>query len=515
MKNLLSVVLLLLSCSVCSAKGDKTNDPMEVFGDKMGTSLARRVKAKDIIKIQDAELRELAIALYNKTYSTDYRVAKYNAVLNPNELGRQLHIGNGYSNYEGMTGIYLEAGEQTILVDNIAEGKEIKLLVPNWNRRAPEGMDPTKDPKGWGLHKDVYKIANGVNKIEIKKSGLAYISYYSDKPETENEITVHFLNDKVNGYFDITKNDNNDWDSLLKNAVYPIMDAKGRYVQIAYPVIDLQKHAAGRGVDLMSNYDSLVKRQHRFIGLEKYNKIPKNRILARVNFNYYMFRDGDGVAYMGAPQGYAMGMVANPDVVISGDPCWGFSHEVGHVHQLRPYLNWGGLGEVSNNIISMYVTKSFGVKSRLSAGKSYAKARESIIDKKISYLQSGDVMCRLVPFWQLQLYFAQNGNKDFYPDLFEELRKNANTAGGGWGDRGKNEVTEHQLNFVKTVCKVAKVDLTDFFEKWGYFYVGEFVIGDYGTFNYKMTDEMVAKTKKEIKDMNLPQPKEDVTTYED
>lgn len=515
MKNLLSVVLLLLSCSVCSAKGDKVNDPMEIFGDKMGTSLAKRVKAKDIIKIQDAELRDLAIALYNKTYSTDYRVAKYNAVLHPNELGRQLHIGNGYSNYEGMTGVYLEAGEQTILVDNIAEGKEIKLLVPNWNRRAPEGMDPTKDPKGWGLHKDVYKIANGVNKIDIKKSGLAYISYYSDKPETENEITVHFLNDKVNGYFDITKNDNNDWDSLLKNAVYPIMDARGRYVQIAYPVKDLQKHAGGRGVDLISNYDSLVRRQHRFIGLEKYNKVPKNRILARVNFNYYMFRDGDGVAYMGAPQGYAMGMVANPDVVISGDPCWGFSHEVGHVHQLRPYLNWGGLGEVSNNIITMYVTKSFGVKSRLSESKSYARARETIIDKKISYLQSGDVLCRLIPFWQLELYFTKNGYKDFYADLFEELRKNANTAGNGWGDRGKNSVADYQLNFVKTVCKVAKTDMTEFFEKWGFLHVGEFVIGDYGTFNYKMTDEMVAKVKKEIKDMNLPKPTEDPTTYED
>lgn len=35
------------------------------------------------------------------------------------------------------------------------------------------------------------------------------------------------------------------------------------------------------------------------MGLEKYGKIPKNRVFARVNFNYYMFRDGDGVAYLG------------------------------------------------------------------------------------------------------------------------------------------------------------------------------------------------------------------------
>ena len=69
------------------------------------------------------------------------------------------------------------------------------------------------------------------------------------------------------------------------------------------------------------------------MGLVKYKKVPKNRILARVNFNYYMFRDGDGVAYLGNKG--TMRMVADPSVVIKGDPCWGFSHEVGHVLQMR------------------------------------------------------------------------------------------------------------------------------------------------------------------------------------
>lgn len=76
-----------------------------------------------------------------------------------------------------------------------------------------------------------------------------------------------------------------------------------------------------------------------------------------------MFRDGDGVAYMGTNPGNAMGMVVKPESVIKGDPCWGFNHEVGHVHQLRPYLNWGGLGEVSNNIVTLYVTTHLGNKS--------------------------------------------------------------------------------------------------------------------------------------------------------
>ncbi|MCH5598594.1 M60 family metallopeptidase [Niabella ginsengisoli] len=337
-------------------------------------------------------------------------------------------IGDGYSKYEGITGIYLPVGKHIVLVDGINDANEIGLLVPNWNRRAPEGIKPTEDPAGWGIHKQRFVLRNGVNIIDVKKNdGLAYIDFYSDEPEKEKSIKVHFVNAKVNGYFDVAKNNNDDWNKLIDNAVYPIIDAKGRHIQIAYPAEACKKYAYGKGVELIANYDSLVYRQHRILGLIKYNSVPDNHILARVNYNYYMFRDGDGVAYMGTDPGNAMALVVDPARVIKGDPCWGFSHEVGHVHQLRPYLNWGGLGEVSNNIFSLYGTTSFGNKSRASEQKNYQKARDSIIARKICYLQDKDVFNRLIPFWQLQLYFTGAGNNpDFYPDLFEAFRKQGN-----------------------------------------------------------------------------------------
>src|SRR5690606_4487597 len=108
-----------------------------------------------------------------------------------------------------------------------------------------------------------------------------------------------------------------------------------------------------------------------------------------------MSRDGDGVAAMAAKSADAMPTVGHPAAETKGDPCWGFSHEVGHVHQTRPMLNWGGLGEVSNNLVSLYVTRSFGNKTRISEQKNYDKAREAIINKGISYLTDGDVFNRL------------------------------------------------------------------------------------------------------------------------
>ncbi len=180
----------------------------------------------------------------------------------------------------------------------------------------------------------------------------------------------------------MSKSNNTDWNKLLDNAVYPVIDARGRHIQIAYPVEACKKYAYGKGVELIANYDSLVYRQHRVLGLIKYNRVPENHILARVNYNYYMFRDGDGVAYMGTDPGNAMGLVVDPARVIKGDPCWGFSHEVGHVHQLRPYLNWGGLGEVSNNIFSLYGTTSFGNKSRISEQKITRKRVTALLPAK-------------------------------------------------------------------------------------------------------------------------------------
>lgn len=510
----LPVILGISLCAFSCAEKDMTpiEKDLSVFSDPMATKLKFWTTQRKIDAMENADLKAAATAMNDKQYDSKYRLASYKAYRKPETLGKELHIGNGYSKYEGITGVLLKKGEQTILAEGIKEGGKMNIVVPDWERRAPEGIEPTKDPNGWGLHKKVYSLTNGVNIVNIEKDGLAYIDYYSETPETESEIKVHFVNDPVNGYFDVTQNTNAEWDSLLANAVYPVIDAKGKYAQIAYPVEACKKYAAGKGFELLTNYDSMVHLQHKFIGLVKYDKIPDNRILARVNYNYYMFRDGDGVAYMGTNPSYAMGMVVKPESVIKGDPCWGFNHEVGHVHQLRPYLNWGGLGEVSNNIVTLYVTTHFGNQSRLSQQKNYENARKSIIDGKKSYLEDGDVFNRLVPFWQLQLYFSQNGNPDFYPDLHEALR---NSEESMKGLNARTDVAAFQLNFVKQCCKVSKTDLTDFFSKWGFLKPVSLEMNDYGKYSMNLTQEMVDACKAEITSWNFPTPKTDLTLMED
>ncbi|NGM62042.1 hypothetical protein G5B30_08960 [Sphingobacterium sp. SGG-5] len=487
---------------------------LQYFDNGLASHLNKKFKKSDLSKFKNEDMRTVAEGLLNDTYNTQYRLASYQAKLSPNTLGQKLSIGNGYSRYENVTGIYLPKGKHIVLVDGIQEDKEVSLWVPNWNRRAPEGISPTKDPNGWGIKKEIFRLKNGINIVELNNfDGLAYIHFYSETPDKAHDVQVHFVNAAVNGYFDSSIHSDQDWNSLLDNAVYPIIDAFGKHIQIVYPVEDCKKYAYGRGVELLNNYDTLVALQFRIIGLEKYNRIPDNKILSRVNYNYYMFRDGDGVAYMGTKPGYALNRLIDPHLLMTSGACWGFSHEIGHVHQLRNYFNWAGMGEVSNNVMTMYVTTSVGQKSNLGNRNHYEKARDSIIHKGISYLEDADVMNRLVPLWQLQIYFTTVGNNpNFYPDLFETFRQQSAEHAIQNPDRNP---AIYQLNFVRKACEVSKVDLTEFFDKYGFFKVGTFHVKDYRSAQYTMTKEMVDECKEAILAMQLPKPSVDITMLTD
>jgi len=518
MKKRLSILCFFLICTSFSRAQNSSRESeiaqdLIYFDNNLASKLKKTTTKSDLSKIKNPVLQNLANQLLSKAYDPAYRLASYSAVLSPAVLGNQLSIGEGYSRYENMTGMHLDTGENIVFVSGIHAAHEVKLLIPHWNRRPEEGISPTKDPNGWGLKRQEFKLKNGLNIIEVKDyASLAYIEYLSDEPAAQTPIQVHFVSGQVNGYFDIEKHQDTDWNYLLDHAVSHVLDAKGRHAQIAYPASDLKKYAYNRGVELLNNYDSLVYRQHVLMGLVKYNRVPKNRILSRVNYNYYMFRDRDGVAYMGGEPSYAINRVADPARVIK-DACWGFSHEVGHVHQLRRYFNWAGMGEVSNNVFTMYVTLSFGNKSNLADRQYYTKAKENIRDKKISYLQDEDNFTRLVPFWQLHLYFeGQETGVDFYPDLFEKLRQQSTAQTIPNTERNP---AVYQLNFVKTACEVGGVDLSDFFEQYGFFVLGDFQVKDYSSAQYVMTAQMVEACKAAIRAMNLPKPRVDISSLVD
>jgi len=500
----LLLCLPLASGAVCDVEALRAD--MRFFSDGSCSHLKTDVKPQDLASFRSGLLRTVAAGLLDATYDKTYRAASYQAYPSPGELGRTLKLGDNFSRYENMTGIYLDAGDNVVLVGSTG-GKKLSLLLPDWMRQPAAGIKPEKDPNGWGLHKQEIALNEGVNVIQVEKPTTAYVSYFDDHAENAPKVTVHFPTGRVNGYFDASKQTNEDWNRLLDHAVGPVMDARGKHIQVAYPVEWFKVFTRGKGVELINNYDAMLHHHYSLMGLVKYHKVPVNRILARVNFNYYMFRDGDGVAYLGNKD--TMRMVADPGVVTVGDPCWGFCHEVGHALQMRQ-ITWGGMTEVSNNIFSLYTGGMMGNENRLKAQKNYASARRNIIEAKPgkSLLDVPDVFDRLVPFWQLQLYFSRNGKPDFYADVMEEMRKRPDA---GTGD----DSIRNQFEFVKICCDVAKLDLTGFFDKWGFFWVGQVTVNDYGKYHFTITQQMVDETKAYIARKNYPKPATDLTLIED
>ena len=113
----------------------------------------------------------------------------------------------------------------------------------------------------------------------------------------------------------------------------------------------------------------------------------------------------------------------------------------------------------------------------------------------------GHVFERLVPFWKLQCYFVKNGKPDFYPDLYEKMRRSEEEHPELAKLSRSENVVPFQLNFVRGASEVAGINLYPYFEAFGFFRLLKLTYGDYGTYHYHLTAEMRDAFKAEMDQM--------------
>lgn len=116
--------VLIVSCILipCNAANDveALKADMQFFTDPSCGQLKTNMRAKDLDGFKSDLLKTVATALLDKTYDTTYRAATYQAYPSPRELGNTLKLGDGFSRYENITGICLEAGEHVVFVGDTA-----------------------------------------------------------------------------------------------------------------------------------------------------------------------------------------------------------------------------------------------------------------------------------------------------------------------------------------------------------------------------------------------------------
>lgn len=477
-----------------------------IFADESLSSLKEGVKQADIDKIEDEFTAHLAQQLLNGTYKKDYRVAQYKAKLTPQKLSEQLGApGKLYDQIEGVTGINMRKGKHAIAVSGLPEGETLPLSLIAWYVGKVGGNFDGGNPVEY-----TYSLRNGFNEIEYKGDydALAYVRYYADvNPETRKPVTVHFINGEVNGYLSPEKS-NEEIHEMLAKAPNTCIDLSGEHVHSIWTVNGVKENP-NEGLyknckaddrkslgyrQFMNVLDSLVVWEHEILGLNKYKHNVQNRTAAYVNFTYYMFQGGRGVSFH-VDQEHRI-MDCYNLIHSDNDAIWGLSHEWGHLHQMTPYFNWAGMGEVTNNMKSYYNIMRMGFRQsdKINA---WPAARKHFIDEDYSDIEIGFKAHRtnstmrhrayqarnelsfcpemmklaeamkdsvvthpsknvakalsinevgvgetLCPFIMLYNYFTTHGCPDFAPDWYESLRQNDDENGSQIEKKGEADKYE-------------------------------------------------------------------------
>jgi len=506
----LIIIGLLFPCISVQAK-DKKFDPLTVFTDLSCSELKANITSKNIVKIPDAFYKDIATRLSTGSYEDrEFRIQSYRPYQTPKISAARTKTMHTWGILDNVTGIYVENPEDELcILVGETHGQEVKLRVQDYSQK-------------WG--QNTIALKTGMNKVK-PGSGLCYILIFQDEyiplnPETVAEreeiqsksVNIHFVTGEVNGYYDIIKNAGDDSKSLLDKAKYPYFDVRGKYSQLVWYTEDFQE----AGTDLsktIERLDQLVGLEIDFSGLFKYDKSFSTRMLFMPSTN------GGGnpnatIERVIFPRAYKS-FFADPNGDSFMKRIWGLAHEVGHCAQSNPGMRWGGMGEVGNNMFSMFVkTQLFGYeKSNMLVEGYYEKAKSAIIDKNIPHADMSIInkhFERLVPFWQLHLYTAEaKGYKDLYRDLYEHYRTTPN-VGTTFENSGAL-----QLDFVRNVCHLSKINLIDFFQKWGFLTPIDVVINDYGNRTLKITQQEIDALIAEIESKNYEKPTQDITNIRD
>lgn len=484
-------------------KGASNFNELDIFTDLSCSELRDDVTEEMIEAIPNEFFRDLASYIYSGEYDPKYRAAYYDPYPHP-DVDAKLFRTSGYTLLDNVTGMYMEAGEHIVFVDE-TYNIPISICVVDY-MRANEG--------------DVYLLYKGLNKLNIKNKGLVYVRYHTEDPNAK-PIRVNFPTALVNGYYDIIEDPDADVRTMLNNAPSELFDMRGARSIYTFPVAEYQTYCGNtkKAFDIIQQADSIIFLQEQFQGHHKYNTGGhRNRMLyAASTGTAFMFASGYHTGYSINPMhgGAAMRTMLDPWQLRWN--AWGPYHEVGHKNQI-PGFNWAGMGEVTNNICSMYCVMKF--RGSEQSDYIFTEGNEKIKDENGNVLRTHndryeaawaelagygedpyiysmytDPFYKLVPLWQLYLYNTKvMGREDFYPDMYHIMRTS-------------NEIPEdngaRQLHFVKVCCDVAKEDLTEFFEKWGFFVVCDEIIDDYGNKRLTITEEMV----QEVKDHAAQYPK--------
>ena len=466
-----------------------------LFEDKACTTMKAEWAAKSDAEIVaalegvPADLQQAILKVKNNAWDTvtrekEFRIYDYKPYSNPEVWADRLFT-RPYNRINNPTGISTSDSKSFmyIFVEDIPEGTTIDLAE----------MASTK------FFGNDTPLKEGLNIVPCSnKDGSLYIRYVCEtamdgkKLADYPTVKVHVEGGYVNGFWSKERgHTNEDWvymrDNMFKNPT--AVQAAGDLTVLNFRTYEFLKECPNNIEGVMRLWDFWNSRQNHYMALDKYDEWRNNKQLAMSDDNGFM----DASAYRTHYNNNTLSTIVNYDLLIrDAGSSWGPNHEIGHTNQYAFQIV--GTSEVSNNALTNFAIFDQG--THTSRGNNM---ENQILDfeNRIPYVVRGEgnygsklfSMTRM--YFQLFLYFHAAGkDTTFYPRLFEKLRYDRLP---GWGTGSQDVLDENgfylnsvnaakdQLKFAEACCEIAQMDLSEFFEAWGFFIpMKNAFVGDYG-----------------------------------
>lgn len=437
---------------------------------------------------------------YNK-WEKEFRIREYCPYSSADEWADKL-MTRKYGDLDNPTGIYVNEGDEVVVLVGNTHGQSIS--IQNIGEETSKGYAQTS------VNGDIYPLKEGVNKLTAKQTGMLFVMYNTNiqNPDAQPiKIHIPLGGGKVCGFFSLKEHQTNEkYKELIDKADYKYFCVIGNAIILYFHHKQLK---AAVPYDILSSielWDNMIQWQQELMGIEDVHpKQMNNHIFAISPEGGYMWASEGRIGFVYT----VLGDILRKSYLMASRNSWGPAHEIGHVHQRA--INWASTTESSNNLFSNYTIYKFG--QNCSRGTELAVPEYAANVKKATLVfrrcvenkawcdfgtdyQGEDPEMHARMNWQLWNYYHRCGyNPQFFPTLFKLMRENRVST----QDPGEN-----QMMYARMACRAANENLTDFFERWGFFVPISMKVDQYGTYNYIVTDAMIKETKEFMKQFPAP-----------
>ena len=437
---------------------------------------------------------------YNK-WEKEFRIREYCPYSSADEWADKL-MTRKYGDLDNPTGIYVNEGDEVVVLVGDTHGQSIS--IQNIGEETSKGYAQTS------VNGDIYPLKEGVNKLTAKQTGMLFVMYNTNiqNPDAQPiKIHIPLGGGKVCGFFSLKEHQTNEkYKELIDKADYKYFCVIGNAIILYFHHKQLK---AAVPYDILSSielWDNMIQWQQELMGIEDvYPKQMNNHIFAISPEGGYMWASEGRIGFVYT----VLGDILRKSYLMASRNSWGPAHEIGHVHQGA--INWASTTESSNNLFSNYTIYKFGQncsrETELAVPEYAANVKKATLvfrrcvenkawcDFGTDY-QGEDPEMHARMNWQLWNYYHRCGyNPQFFPTLFKLMRENRVST----QDPGEN-----QMMYARMACRAANENLTDFFERWGFFVPISMKVNQYGTYNYIVTDAMIKETKEFMKQFPAP-----------